>query len=107
MKPLTKLGEALGKLNVEVEVPESVDLIGVPAGRVNIQRLFYWHFCKAFYDPNLSLEELNPINFDWYAPANAQRHSIEEVRQWCKEAGFSIERERVEEAGITIVARKC
>jgi SAM-dependent methyltransferase len=107
MKPLTKLGEALGKLNVEVEVPESVDLIGVPAGRVNIQRLFYWHFCKAFYDPDLSLEEMNHINFDWYAPANAHRHSVEEVRQWCEESGFSIERERVEEAGITIVARKC
>lgn len=107
LKPLTRLGEALGKLDVEVEVPEPVDLLGIPAGRINVQRLFYWHFCKAFYHRDLSLEEMNHINFDWYAPANAHRHTPEEVRQWCADAGLRIERECIEAAGITIVARKC
>ena len=107
MKSLTKLGEALGKLNVEVEIHEPVELLGIPAGHINVQRLFYWHFCKAFYHPDLSLEEMNHINFDWYAPANAHRHTPEEVRQWCGDADLRIERERVEESGITIVARKC
>ncbi len=107
MKPLTLLGEALGKLKVEVEVPEAVDLLGIPAGRIDLQRLFYWHFCKAFYHPDLSFEETNHINFDWYAPANAHRHTPEEVRQWCDDSNLRVERERVEDAGITIVARKC
>ena len=44
--------------------------------------------------------------FYWYAPKNAHRQSIEEVRAWCAEAGLVIERERVEDAGITIDARK-
>jgi hypothetical protein len=49
---------------------------------------------------------MNHINFDWYAPANAFRQSPEDVRRWCADAGLEIEREVVEEAGITIVSRK-
>lgn len=41
LEGLTRLGIALGELDVEVEVPEPVDLLDIPAGRINIQRLFY------------------------------------------------------------------
>ncbi len=104
--PLTKLGKALGDLNVTVEVPEAVDILGIPAGPINLQRLFYWHFCKAFYRPELTLEEMNHINFDWFAPANAHRHTPDEVRGWCSELNLVVEHEKVEEAGITMIARK-
>ena len=104
--PLTKLGKALGDLGVEVEIPEEIELFGIPAGRIDVQRLFYWHVFKAFHHPQLDLDELNHINFDWYAPANAHRQSPEEVRDWCAEAGLDVTREVIEEAGITIVARK-
>ena len=104
--PLTRLGKALGDLGVEVEIPEDVELLGVPAGRIDIQRLFYWHVFKAFHHPSLDLDELNHINFDWYAPANAHRQSPEDVRAWCAEAGLAVTREVIEEAGITVIARK-
>ena len=104
--PLTKLGEALGTLQVEVDVPEPVDLLGIPAGRIDVQRLFYWYFCKAFHHPDFSLDEMNHLNYDWYAPRNAHRQTPEQVHTWCKEAGLEIERENVEPSGITIVARK-
>ncbi len=104
--PLTELGKALGELDVEVEVPEDVDLLGIPAGRIPVQRLFYWHVVKAFHHSDLSLEEMNHINYDWFAPRNAHRQSPEEVRSWCDEAGLNIEREVVEDAGITVVARR-
>lgn len=104
--PLSKLGKALGELNIEIDVPETVGLLDIPAGRINLQRLFYWHVFKAFYRPEMSLDEMNHINFDWYAPKNAHRQSVEEVRTWCKELGLAIELERAEEAGITIIARK-
>jgi len=104
--PLTKLGKALGDLHVEIDVPESISLLEIPAGKVDIQRLFYWHVFKAFYGPDMTIDEMNHINFDWYAPKNAHRHTIEEVRGWCAKGGMTIERERVEEAGITIIARK-
>ena len=106
MEPLTRLGIALGELNAEIDIPQPIDLLGIPAGRTSVQRLFYWHVAKTFYRPDLSFDEMNHINFDWYAPANAQRQSPEEVRLWCAQAGLEVEREVVEEAGITIVARK-
>lgn len=104
--PLSKLGRALGELNIELDVPEAVDLLDIPAGRINLQRLFYWHVFKAFYRPEMSLDEMNHINFDWFAPKNAHRQSVEEVRAWCNELGLSIKLERAEEAGITIIAQK-
>jgi len=106
VEPLTKLGVALGELGAEVEVPEDIELLEIPAGRYDVQRLFYWHVAKAFHHPDLSFDELNHINYDWYAPANAHRQTAEEVRSWCEEANLEIERERVEEAGITVIARR-
>jgi arsenite methyltransferase len=106
LQPLTKLGKALGELEVEVDVPEDVGLLEIPAGRIDLQRLFYWHVFKVYYDPDLTLDEMNHINYDWYGPRNAHRQSPEEVREWCDAAGLVIERERVEEAGITIGARR-
>jgi hypothetical protein len=103
---LTKLGVALGELKLEVEVPEEVTLLGIPKGKIDLQRLFYWHIFKAYYRPEFTLEEMNHVNFDWYAPKNSHRQTPEEVRAWCAEAGLAIERERVEEAGITVIARK-
>ena len=41
--PLTKLGITLGDLDIEVDIPEEIELLEIPAGRINIQRLFYWH----------------------------------------------------------------
>lgn len=105
VKPLTKLGKALGDLNVTVEVPEDVTLLGIPAGPIDIQRLFYWHVVKAYHRPDMTLDELNVINFDWYGPRHAYHQTPEEVRASCAETGLIIEREQVEEAGITIVAR--
>ena len=106
MEPLTQLGISLGELDVEVEIPAPIDLLGIPAGRISVQRLFYWHVAKAFYRPDLTFDEMNHINFDWYAPANAHRQSPEEVRAWCAAAGLVEEREVVEDAGITVIARK-
>ncbi len=106
MEPLTHLGAALGRLDAEIDIPQAIDLLGIPAGRVNVQRLFYWHVAKAFYHPDLSFDEMNHINFDWYAPVNAARQSPEEVRAWCEDSGLLIEREVIEDAGITVIARK-
>lgn len=106
LEPLTRLGIALGELNVTVNVPEKIDLLDIPAGPIDVQRLFYWHVFKAFYHPNLTLDEANHINFDWYTPTNAHRQSLAELRSWCASDGLAIEREIEEPAGITIIARK-
>jgi len=106
LKPLTQLGKTLGELDVEIDIPEPIAVLGIPAGRINVQRFFYWHVAKAFYGPHLSFDEMHHLNFDWYAPKNAHRQSAEEVRAWCRDAGMTIEHEKVEDPGITVIARK-
>ncbi len=106
MMPLSKLGKALGDLNIEIDIPEKIDLLDIPAGRISLQRFFYWHVLKAFYRREMSLDEMNHLNFDWYAPKNAHRQNVQEVRAWCGALCLAIEHERVEDAGITIIARK-
>jgi arsenite methyltransferase len=106
MMPLTRLGQQLGQLDVALEVAEDVPLLGISAGLVPVQRFFYWNIAKAFYHPDLTLDEMNHINLDWYAPANAHRHSVEEVREWCADTGLVVEHENVQPAGITMIARR-
>lgn len=106
LEPLTRLGIALGELNAEIDIPEEIGLLGIPAGRTNVQRLFYWHVCKLFYRPDMTLNEMNHINFDWFTPTYAYRQSVEEVQQWCREIGLDIVDLRAEEAGITVVATR-
>jgi arsenite methyltransferase len=106
LKPLTALGIELGKLNIEVDVPEDIPLLEIPKGRINLQRFMYWHVFKAFFREDLSVEEMHAINFDWYRPANCHRHTPDEVKRYCAGAGLEIEHMNVQEAGITVVARK-
>jgi arsenite methyltransferase len=106
LKPLSRLGAALGELNVTLDVPEDVPMLGIKKGPIDLQRFFYWHVAKAYYRPDFSLEEMNHINFDWYRPLNCHRHTVEEVQAFCAEAGLAIETLNVQEAGLTVVARK-
>jgi SAM-dependent methyltransferase len=105
LMPLTRLGKALGDLDVELDVPEAVDVLGIPAGKINLQRFFYWYVCKAYYRPEFSLDEMNHINFDWFMPKYCHRQTPDEVRAWCGQAGLTVERLKAEEAGITVLAR--
>jgi SAM-dependent methyltransferase len=104
--PLTRLGIALGELQIEVDVPEPVDILGIPAGPIDVQRLFYWYVVKAFHHPGGSFEEALHINYDWFTPRYSWRQTPGEVQRWCGEAELTIEREVVEDAGITVIARK-
>ncbi|ACJ18501.1 class I SAM-dependent methyltransferase [Coxiella burnetii] len=106
IKSLSKLGKILGDLNIEIEIPEEIKSLNIPAGKINLQRFFYWHIFKAFYHPDLNLEELTHINYDWYAPRNEHRHTEDEIIQWCNEEKLEIERIDIEPAGISVIARK-
>ena len=106
LKPLTKLGIALGKLDITIDVPEDIELLGIKKGPQNLQRLLYWHFCKMYYDPNLTMEEMNHINFDWFRPLNCIRSTPEEIQAYCREAGLHIDTMDVQEAGITILTTR-
>lgn len=106
LRPLTRLGQALAELETEVEVPEDVPLLGIKAGRYDVQRLLYWHVAKLFWNAEMTFEENNHLNFDWYAPRYAHRHTEEEIRGWCEDEKLEITHFDVHEAGFTVRAVK-
>lgn len=105
MRPLTELAHALSDLHVEVAVPD-VPVLGIQAGRYDVQRLIYWNFAKLYWNDDLTFEENLHGNFDWYRPRYAHRQTEEEVRGWCEEDGLVIEHLDLQESGITVRALK-
>jgi len=81
VKPLTQLGKALHELSGVVEIPGDIPALGILAGKYDIQRLFYEHIVKSFWNSEFTFEENNLVNLDWYHPIYAHRHTQEEVRQ--------------------------
>lgn len=106
LEPLSKLGMELGRLNVELTIPEDIPYLGIKAGKMDIQRFVYWNIFKAFYREEFTLDEINHINFDWYRPHNCQRHTEDEIRIWCADVDLEIEHFDKAESGFTVVARR-
>ena len=103
---LTKFGEILGDLNIEITLKEPVEIMEIPAGKHNLQRLLYWYFFKAYYDPNYSLDEMNHINFDWYRPLNCFRFTTNEIQRWLDSADLITKWFNPEKSGISVRAEK-
>lgn len=86
---ITELGRELSRLNAEVTLERPIPILGIPAGRHNVQRLFYYNFLKCFWNEAFDYETNNMVNFDWYHPHNAWQHTQEEVAGWLDELGVS------------------
>lgn len=106
LKSLTEFGISLGKINCDIDIPEDIPCLKLKKGKVNLQRFFYWNICKLFHSPDLTLEEMNHINFDWYRPLNCHRHTPSEIDNFCNNAGLRIEYMNIQNSGITVVAFK-
>jgi SAM-dependent methyltransferase len=104
LRPLTRLGIALGELDVELDIPEDIPFLGIRRGKVDLQRFFYYSVLKAYYRPDFGFDEMHHINFDWFRPMNRHRHTEEEVRTFCADAGLSVERLHAEPSGFSVVA---
>ncbi len=106
MESLTKLGRALSEIRAELVVPEDVEVLGIKAGKYDIQRFVYWNLFKCFWNDDLEFEECVMNNFDWYHPKYCRRHTPDEVRAWVEEAGLETTHEDIGEAGITVRAKR-
>ncbi|MGF6309480.1 SAM-dependent methyltransferase [Bradyrhizobium sp. i1.8.4] len=84
MESITLLGKALSDLNVDVTIPE-VKTLGLKAGTFNLQRLVYYSMFKCYWRDSFTFQENVHVNYDWYYPKFAWRHTIEEVRVWLKD----------------------
>ena len=106
LMPLTKLGQALGKLDQTIVLDEPIDVLGIPAGTHDLQRLFYYHVCKLYHKDAYSLEELNHHNFDWFRQVNCHLHTVSELRRFCINQSLTPFRIVEESSGVTIHAMK-
>ncbi|MDB5796423.1 MAG: uncharacterized protein JWP36_325 [Paucimonas sp.] len=98
---ITSFGCALAKTQIKVTVP-AVDVLDIPAGEYDVQRLLYHFFMKCFWNPQLDFEENNAINYDWYHPMLCSRHTLGEVLEWFEQAGLEVRHQHVDYYGITV-----
>jgi SAM-dependent methyltransferase len=106
MRGFTHLARALASVGATVDLPEPVPVLGIGAGRHDVQRLVYWNFAKLYWNEAMTFEENVHVNFDWYRPVYAHRQTAEDVRAWCDEAALAVCRFDEQESGFTVVARK-
>ena len=86
---LTDLGRELSKIDTKVKLDRPIDVLGIPAGEHDVQRLIYYSFVKCFWNDAFDYETNNMVNFDWYHPHDAWQHTIGEVEGWLEELGVS------------------
>ena len=92
MEGLTHLGRVLAEARLEVDIPVPIDVLGIPAGRIDAQRLLYWHFAKAFWNHDYTFDENVHVNFDWYPAevrSSANRGGGPSLVRRGQPAGFS------------------
>jgi ubiquinone/menaquinone biosynthesis C-methylase UbiE/uncharacterized protein YbaR (Trm112 family) len=105
-KDMTYLGKALSEVNKKINIPRDIPLLGVKAGTYDVQRFVYWHFLKCFWDESGNFERSVGVNFDWYYPKFAYRHTPAEVRKWFKDAKIKILTFKEVESGISVTGEK-
>ena len=105
-KDMALLGKSLSKLNKKITIPHDITVLGIKAGTYDVQRFIYWHFLKCFWDPSDNFERSVGVNFDWYSPKYAYRHTPTEVKKWYNESKVEIKHFKEIESGISVTGRK-
>jgi SAM-dependent methyltransferase len=103
---ITELGRELSHLGAKVKLERGVPLLGIEPGEHDVQRLIYWTMLKCFWNEELGWRQSVMINYDWYSPVYRSRHTEQEVRQWCADAGLGIANLNVIESGISVRAQR-
>jgi SAM-dependent methyltransferase len=105
LKEITEFGRAMSEMGITIKVPK-VDALGIDAGEYDLQRFMYHFFFKCYWNNMFNFEENNAINYDWYHPQIATRHSLEEVVGWYTDNGLEITHQFVDHYGITVRGKK-
>jgi SAM-dependent methyltransferase len=101
---MSELGRELSRLGATITLERGIPLLGIEPGEHDVQRLVYWHFLKCFWNDGFSPNLNDLVNFDWYHPPYASRHTEAEVRDWCEQLGLTIDHLDVADAGISVRA---
>lgn len=104
-RAITELGKALSDLKTEIVIPSDIPLLGIQAGSQDIQRFFYWKVMKCFWNDEYDFITNTVVNFDWYHPKYAWRHTPEEVRTWFEQHGLELQLLNEVPSGISALGR--
>jgi ubiquinone/menaquinone biosynthesis C-methylase UbiE/uncharacterized protein YbaR (Trm112 family) len=104
-KDMAILGKSLSKLNKKITIPKDIPVLGIKSGTYDVQRFIYWHFLKCFWDPSDNLDRSVGVNFDWYSPKFAYRHTPDEVKTWYDETKIKITHFKEIESGISVTGQ--
>jgi len=105
-KQMAYLGKSLAKVKKKIRIPNDISILGVKAGEYDVQRFIYWHFLKCFWDESNNFERSVGVNFDWYSPKYAYRHTPSEVKKWFKDTQIRISTFKEIESGISVTGIK-
>ena len=105
-KDMTYLGKSLAGLKKKITIPKDIPILGVKAGIYDVQRFIYWTFLKCFWDESDNFERSVGVNFDWYYPKFAYRHTPKEVRKWFQDTKIKIVTFKEIESGISVTGKK-
>lgn len=105
LQEITEFGRVLSEAGITINVPK-VDVLGIEAGEYDLQRFMYHFFFKCYWNNTFNKEENNAINYDWYHPQIATRHTLEEVIGWFKDNNLTITHQFVDHYGITLRGKK-
>ena len=104
-KDMAILGKSLSKLKKKITVPNDIPILGIKSGIYDVQRFIYWHFLKCFWDPSDNLDRSIGVNFDWYSPKYAYRHTPTEVKKWYNDTKIKITHFKEIESGISVTGQ--
>ena len=90
----------------KIKIPNDISILGGKAGEYDVHRLIYWHFLKCFWDESNNFERSVGVNFDWYSPKYAYRHTPSEVKKWFKDTQIRISTFKEIESGISVTGVK-
>jgi ubiquinone/menaquinone biosynthesis C-methylase UbiE len=106
MESITNFGKDISKQNITVKISEDLPILGIKKGNYDLQRFIYSNFFKCFWNDDWGFDYSNMVNFDWYNPTFAWRHSKNEIKGWCKDFKLKIKFLKESESGYTCLTVK-
>lgn len=105
-KDMACLGQSLSNLNKKITIKRDIPVLQIKKGTYDVQRFIYWYFLKCFWADDDDLDRSVGVNFDWYFPKLAFRHTQDEVKKWCKDSSLKIFKFKEVESGISVTAQR-
>lgn len=105
-KDMATLGRSLSGIKKKITIKRDIPTLQIKKGTYDVQRFVYWYFLKCFWADDGDFDRSVGVNFDWYFPKLAFRHTKDEVKKWCRDSTLKIFKFKEVESGISVTAQK-